>query len=87
MREFLDGILAFIGATSLTDEEFDLITLDVQEYSPAVYNELRMILEMREGITDQVTRLRGYFIAKGNDMDTEGNPNTPKGNIFLGSKL
>jgi hypothetical protein len=34
-----------------------------------------------------VTRLRGYFIAKGNDMDTEGNPNTPKGNIFLGSKL
>ena len=85
MRDFLDEILAFIGSESLTDEEFDLLTLSEAAYNKATFDELKLILEMRENVTDQVARLRAFFIAKGESLSDDGP--TPMSNIYIGSKL
>lgn len=89
MRDFLDAILEFIGSESLTDEEFDVIdalglTL---EYSKDVYLALRSMLEAREVVSDQVKRLKLYFIARGTDVAATPTIPTAKSNIFLGCGL
>lgn len=75
----------FIGSESLTDEEFATVTLSVQEYSQDCFNQLKSILEARESVSTQLSRLTYFFLAKGVQVtDTEP---TPKSNIFLGSSL
>lgn len=87
MRSFLDAILAFINAESLTDEEFEGIDLDEQAYNKETYLALRAVLEGRELVSDQVKRLKLYFIAKGVDVSSTPTIPTPKSNIFIGDAL
>lgn len=88
MREFLDEILEVISSESLTDEEFDTLSEELtEEYSSAVYLALRGVLEARENVSEQVKRLKLYFIARG--VDVSGTPAipTPNSNIFIGSEI
>lgn len=87
MRDFLDAILAFINSESLTDEEFEGIDLDAQAYNKETYLALRSVLEARENVSDQVKRLKLYFIARGVDVSSTPGVPTPNSNIFLGSAL
>lgn len=87
MRAWLNAIFLFIGATSLTDDEYNSINfldIDVNVYNQAVYDELSKILEGRESISDLHDRLVAFFKVKGTDVI----PNyTGKSNIYLGSVL
>ncbi len=88
MRDFLDAILAFINAESLTDSEYDGITLEGSpDYTRETYLALRTVLEAREGVSDSVKRLKLYFIAKGVDVSSTPGAHTPRSNIFIGSGL
>jgi len=64
MRDFLDSILEFIEAASLSDEEFDSIDLDEQAYNIETYDALLTILDDRETVSTTRDRLRYYFLAK-----------------------
>lgn len=85
MRDFLDAILAFVGSESLTDEEFDGIDLEEEEYTQETYDALKAVLESREGVSSQLTRLAHYFEAKGVDVDDS--EATPASEIFFGDEL
>jgi len=88
MRDFLDAILAFINAESLTDEEFEGIDLEGSPaYTKETYTALRTVLEARETVSDQVKRLKLYFIAKGVDVSTTPTIPTAKSNIYIGDGL
>ena len=68
MREWLNAILTFIGATSLTDEEYNSINfLNIENgvYNQAAYDELAKVLEARESMSTMQERLAGFFRAKG----------------------
>jgi hypothetical protein len=86
MRDFLDAILEFIDSESLTDNEFNSIDLDDEEYTFEVYQALRTIIDDRETVTDQAAKLIAYFTARGVDVSGE-TAETPKSNIFIGVKL
>jgi len=88
LREFLDAILDFISADSLTDEEFDDIeALDLEQaYSKEIYAALLVTLEERENVSDQIEKLKLYFIARGLDLDVASSPQA-QSNIFLGGTL
>lgn len=88
MRDFLDAILAFINAESLTDEEFEGVELEgTPSYTKETYLALRTVLEARESVSDAVKRLKLYFIAKGVDVSSTPSIPTPRSNIFIGSGL
>lgn len=88
MRDFLDAILTFIESESLTDEEFETITLEGSgAYTKETYEALRTIVEARESVSGQSKRLKLFFIAKGVDLSAVGATPTPKSNIFIGSDL
>lgn len=86
MRDFLDAILAFIESESLTDEEFDTITLDEPEYTKEVYEALKAVLLSRESVSGQGKRLKLYFVAKGVNVD-DSDPRPAASQIFIGSEL
>ncbi len=66
MRDFIDEILAFIGAASLTDEEFDDLSEDLEQaYSLELYLALRTLLQERESVSLMLERLQSFFTAKG----------------------
>lgn len=91
MRDFLDAILSFINAESLTDEEFNSDAIselpEPPAYTKEVYLALREVLEARENVSDQVKRLKLYFIAKGVDISSTPTVPTPKSNIYIGDGL
>jgi hypothetical protein len=88
MRDFLDAILEFIGSESLTDSEFESITLTGDPaYTKETYEALRTVLEARENVSGQTQRLKLYFQAKGVDMSATSALPTPNSNIFIGSAL
>jgi len=84
MRNFLNGILTFLSIASLTDEEFSTVNITVQQYNIDTYNQLKEILELRESVSDDLDRLRYYFLAKGVEIDQAY---TPKSNILIGRVL
>lgn len=84
MRDFLNAILSFIGAESLTDEEFDSLTIDSASYNVATYEALSAVLVSRETISNLQDRLYAYFTARG-VVTTQ--VSTGKSNIFVGSVL
>ena len=86
MRTFLNGILAFIGSESLTDEEFATITITQQNFSTATYLALRGILESRESVSNQLWKLKSYFRIKGADVGGQ-DAKPPRSNIFVGAGL
>lgn len=84
MRDFLDAILAFIGAESLTDLEFDGVTVEIPIYDQDTYDALAEILEAREAISSTQERLVAYYKARGVEVTANS---TAKTNIFLGADL
>lgn len=96
MRDFIDEILAFIGSTSLTDEEFDGITATEEAYNVATYRACKEVLESRESVSDTLYRLAFFFLAKGvtvatvntsQPSETGVTPKTPTSEIFIGGVL
>lgn len=85
MREYLNGILEFIGAESLTDEEFSSITLDNHDNPSEVYEVLFDLLESREAVSDMILRLQSYYTAQG--ISVSSSSHTPTSDIFVGSPL
>jgi hypothetical protein len=84
MREYLDGILSFIGAESLTDEEFGTVEVTDQNDHVAVYDTLLGILQSRDLVSDMTSRLLSYFQAMGVAATP---PNNSYSNIFIGADL
>ena len=86
MREFLDAILEFIEAESLTDEEYaSTQPLADEEYTLEVYEALHDVLSERESISDTLDRLKAYFQAKGVTISSEAHPAVS--NILIGAVL
>lgn len=84
MREFLDAILAFIGAESLTDDEYGEIDLALPIYDQATYDALASVLEEREVVSTMQDRLVSYFTAKGVEVEQA---DVGKSHIYVGSVL
>lgn len=87
MREWLNGILAFIGATSLTDEEYDSIDLagmSVNVYNQEAYNQLSSILISRESISTLHDNLIALFKIRGLEVVPA---KVGKSTIYLGGVL
>jgi hypothetical protein len=84
LRDFLDAILAFIGAESLTDIEFDSLTIDSASYNSATYLALSAILAERESVSTMQDKLHAYFTARGVEVTQAS---TGRSNIFLGAVL
>lgn len=87
MRQFLDAIMAFISAASLSDEEY-ATTTDLPNtpgvYTVAVYDKCLAILDSRELVSNTRDRLTFLFKAK----DVEVTPtSSARSNIFIGSGL
>ncbi len=88
MRDFLDAILAFINAESLTDDEFDLLPEStVQGYNEYVYKYLRSILQARESVSLQLARLKAFFVAKGVSVVEATLVKDPVSQILVGAVL
>jgi hypothetical protein len=84
MRAYLNTILLFIGSTTLTDIEWDEITITDQSDDLGVYAVLQDILNARESVSGLLDRLSYYFLAKGVDVSTEVEATTE---IFVGGDL
>lgn len=84
MRDFLDAILAFIVAESMTDDEFATVESELPIYDQGTYDDLSRILESREAVSTMQERLLAYYTAKGVSINAA---NTGKSDIFLGAVL
>lgn len=84
MRDFLNGILAFLVTSYLTDDEWATVTADTPTYNHAVYDDLARILAARESMSDIQDRLVKLFAAKGVNVVPLS---TAKSEIFLGAVL
>lgn len=82
-RDDANLILEFIGAESLTDEEWESMDLDEESNDLDMYNALSAVLAEREDVTDMQARLNYYYAAQGISFtEAEGSSN-----IFVGSEL
>lgn len=81
----MDAILAAIGAESLNDEEFELITIESQAYTKALYTEILLVLDSREAVSNTRDRLGFYFKARGVDIGEP--PPAGSSKIYLGDDL
>lgn len=86
MRAFLDAVLSFIGATSLTDIEFEFVEGEQEDTSDQLknYQTLDSVLDSRESVSSLRDRLRYYYLAKGVAV---GELETGKSNILIGAPL
>ena len=87
MRDFLNAILSFINSETLTDVEYAEIELEDQEYTKETYLALKAVLESRESVSSQLSKLSNYFLAKGVDLSESESSYTPKSNILIGGEL
>lgn len=90
-REFLDSILTFIEAPTLTDEEFEPISAGMAETlepTVEVYEALRDVLLERDSVSDAVDWLERYFVARKVDLDSSDDDEPiAASNILIGSVL
>lgn len=86
MRELLNGVFTFIGAESLTDEEWDILdALDLSSaYDNAAYKALDQTLKDREAVSTMRDKLKAYYTAKGVAVTAD---ETKLSNIFVGGAL
>ncbi len=84
-REKLNTVMAFIGDTSLTDDEYDALTITVFALDNVTYQAMLAVLDVRESVSSIKARLAFYFKAKGVSIDESAD--LGKSNIFLGSDL
>lgn len=80
----MNAILAFIGAASLSDDEFNALTIEDQVYTEEVYLALIGVLDARESVTSTRDRLTHYFQARGVEVTA---PSAAKSNILVGGVL
>jgi len=87
LRDFLDAILAFIGVASLSDEEFEGLTLTDEEdgYNQATYIALSEVLVSRDAISTSKDRLTYFFKSKG--VEVSDSVSTAISNIYIGDAL
>lgn len=85
MRAFINAVLTFIGAESLTDEEFSALTITSAGYNKETYEAIAVVLEGREAVSTFQDRLKYVFLAKGVEITTPHD--TGKSNIFAGAVL
>ncbi len=85
MRDFVDGILTFIGTATLTDGEEATIQLPEYGYDQETYDQIRIILGLRESISQFDEKLIAYFKAKG--VDVTSPQASGSSNIFVGGCL
>lgn len=81
----MNAILAFIGTTALTDDEYTLASESGASlfYDTETYGALLAVLDSREGVSANRDRLRYFFLAKGVAVgELPG-----RSNIFLGGVL
>lgn len=85
-RGFLDSVLAFIGAPSLTDEEYEGLELEDSDWNAETYTALLGVLEERDSVSDSTDRLEHVFLARGVEISESAN-DQPKSNILIGGGL
>jgi hypothetical protein len=86
MRDFIDAILVFIGTSSMTDGEFESLSIVSYGYDQETYEAiLAMINAYRDGVSTLPDRLKAYFEAKGVEISTP--QPTAKSHIFVGGDL
>lgn len=84
MRDFLNGILTLIGATSLTDDEFAVCTSEIPIYDQSTYDDLSRVLGSRDSVSVYQDRLNALYQATGASITLA---KTGKSNILLGGAL
>lgn len=89
MRDTLDEILAFIGTSSMTNDEYDLIELEDDELDDLlrVYAELSKVLDSRAEISTYRERLRYYFLAQGASISVAQATPPARSNILIGGGI
>ncbi len=88
LRDFIDAILAFIGASSLTDDEYTSINqtgLSISLYNKALYTAMSTVLIGREAVSSTQDRLRYFFLSKG--ISDIGEVSKGKTNVYIGDPL
>lgn len=83
VRDFLNAILGFVGASTLTDLEFSNVTVVSPFYDLNTYENLRSVLISRESVSSTLDRLQYFFLAKG----FEFGPTISRSNIFVGGVI
>ena len=84
MRDFLNAILSFIGASSLTDQEFSDLEIESYAYDAPTYEALLAVVDARESVSNTRDRLRYYFLARGVSVSESS---AVKSNILVGAVL
>ncbi len=86
LRGFLNYILDEIGTSSLTDDEFDTISLTNPDYefNTETYEALVPVLESREDVSTTKDRLEYLFLAKGAAVVA---PTDDASGIYMGDAL
>lgn len=85
LREFLNAILNVIGASSLTDDEYETVDLDGNNFDLDTYEALLSVLNSRELVSNTVDRLRYYFLARGVEISEVDSQD--ESNILIGGSL
>jgi hypothetical protein len=73
-----------IGASSLTDDEFDGLEIEAYGYDQETYDALAAVLIARESVSTTLDRLEYYFLARGVELTAA---DSAQSNIYLGSAL
>lgn len=81
MRDFINAVFSFIGASNLTDEEFESIEIESQTYTSELYEALLEIIDARELVSGTRDRLTYFFLAKGVSVSASS---PAKSNILIG---
>lgn len=83
-RAFYNTILRVIGAPTLTDDEFDALTISGKAFSEEIYLGLLAVLDARETVSSERDKLTYYFKARGVDV---AQTSAGKSNILIGASL
>jgi len=87
MRDWFDGILTFIGTSTLTDLEFagmNVLNIDSGVYSQAAFDELSKVITAGVGSVLTMTGSLACFRPKGSVSVAESKGSSQ---IFLGADL
>jgi len=87
MRDFINTVLAFIGTSSLTNDEYEEIDLSDFGYNIPTFDVVKMLLFERDEATETSDRLKLYFMAKGVNVEGDDVTLPAKSNIFIGAAL
>jgi hypothetical protein len=87
-REVANAILKFLGAPSLTDDEWTSMSIDESSTPQALYEALDAVLASRGALSSIRDRLKFYFAAKGVGVfPVAEDQDEPHLDIYMGSDL